>query len=116
MIFLIIDTIAICNKHFHLSYIYFKIEALFAGPWDPSSWLGQIQQLQPPYAYNFPGSLNYCSTTPTVPNCLTSVEHSFQRGIIRPPGKLSQKHQQLWEAQVINSPHLHTQIMFIIIL
>ncbi|KAI4315117.1 hypothetical protein L6164_027963 [Bauhinia variegata] len=82
----------------------------FPGPWDPSSWLGQIYQSQSPYAYSFPGPLSYTSATPGMHGCLPSVEHSFQRGIIRPPAKLSQKHQQLWEAQSAENVQLWSVI------
>ncbi|ESW28672.1 hypothetical protein PHAVU_002G008000 [Phaseolus vulgaris] len=71
----------------------------FPCPWDPSSYMAQLYQMQYPYIHSFPGALNFSSATPRVPNCLTSGEHSSQIGNITPPSKLSQKHQQLWEAQ-----------------
>lgn len=74
---------------------------MFTGPWDPTSCLAQMHQLQHPYVYNFSGASTW------MPGCLVSGEHSLQRGIIKPPAKLSQKHQQLWEAQASTS---HTQI------
>lgn len=67
----------------------YEVEVLFTGPWD-SSWLDQIHQLQHPYAYNFLGALAHSSATPRMLNFLGSGDHSFQRGIIRPPAKLSQ--------------------------
>lgn len=73
---------------------------MFTGSWDPTSHMAQLYQMQHPYAYGFPGAPNFPSATPKVPDCSASGEHSSQRGMIRPPAKLSQKHQQLWEAQV----------------
>ncbi|KAG5241071.1 Cys-Gly metallodipeptidase DUG [Salix suchowensis] len=48
------------------------------------------------------GSYGYVfSSQPSnMPGSATSLLQSFQRGIIRTPGKLSQKHQQLWDAQL----------------
>ncbi|KAJ7952688.1 Receptor kinase [Quillaja saponaria] len=69
------------------------------GTWDPSSWLGHNHQLHPPYSCSFPGTIGYSSAPQAMPSCLDSTRHTFQKGIIRPPAKLSQKHQQLWEAQ-----------------
>ncbi|KAL9378684.1 hypothetical protein Peur_030019 [Populus x canadensis] len=53
-----------------------------------------------PYPF-FPGLCGYVrSQPPNVPGSATSLLESFQRGIIRTPEKLSQKHQQLWDAQI----------------
>ncbi|MED6122269.1 hypothetical protein PIB30_038288 [Stylosanthes scabra] len=71
----------------------------FQGPCDPSSWLVQMQQLQHLYAYNFPGALGCFSAAPIAPGCSASGEQSSQKGTIRTPENLSQKHQQLWQAQ-----------------
>ncbi|KAA8531509.1 hypothetical protein F0562_006138 [Nyssa sinensis] len=75
---------------YHVGYPY-------PGPWDPSSWWGQPQT---PSTYTFPGACNYFSSpSQPVSGCSAAAAESFQKGIIRPPPKLSQKHQQLWEAQ-----------------
>ncbi|KAG5070009.1 hypothetical protein AAZX31_01G184000 [Glycine max] len=71
----------------------------FPHSWDPPSYMAQLYQMQHPYVFSFPGAPNFSSATPKVPDRLASVEHSSQNGIMRPPSKLSQKHQQLWEAQ-----------------
>ncbi|KAG4973119.1 hypothetical protein JHK87_029940 [Glycine soja] len=71
----------------------------FPNSWNPSSYMAQLYQMQHPYVFSFPGAPNFSSATPKVPDCLASGEHSSQKGIMRPPSKLSQKHQQLWEAQ-----------------
>ncbi|XP_059439469.1 uncharacterized protein LOC132172054 [Corylus avellana] len=73
----------------------------FPGPWDHSSWWGQAQQSQSPSTYAFPGACGFFSLQPPpMPSCAASLgQQFFQRGIIRPPAKLSQKHQQLWDAQ-----------------
>ncbi|KAJ6367285.1 hypothetical protein OIU77_003610 [Salix suchowensis] len=67
--------------------------------WDASS----LWQLCSPCTYTVPGSYGYVfSSQPSnMPGSATSLLQSFQRGIIRTPGKLSQKHQQLWDAQKI---------------
>ncbi|KAL5556720.1 hypothetical protein UlMin_038956 [Ulmus minor] len=70
----------------------------FPGPCDAMSWWGQAQQAQQLCSLAFPGG--YISSTPSlVPGSLTSPGQFLQRGVIRPPAKLSQKHQQLWDAQ-----------------
>ncbi|KAH0995966.1 hypothetical protein GBA52_019830 [Prunus armeniaca] len=90
----------------------------FPGPCDPSWWgQGQGQAQHPLCTYAFPGG--YFTSAPALPpSCTTPLGQSFQKGIIRPPTKLSQKHQQLWDAQsaenvqlwnVIN--HLQSEIM-----
>ncbi|KAH7520362.1 uncharacterized protein LOC107424980 [Ziziphus jujuba] len=72
----------------------------FPGPCDPLCWWSQAQQSQPICTYAFPGAYNYFPTPPImVPSCSASLGHSSQRGIIKPPAKLSQKHQLLWDAQ-----------------
>ncbi|KAI9165585.1 hypothetical protein LWI28_016928 [Acer negundo] len=83
----------------------------FPGPWDSSSWYAQSQQLQPSSMYTLPGGNGYFSPVPpALPGCSASVGQSFQRGIIRPMVKLSQKHQQLWEAQSAENVQLWTVI------
>ncbi|KAK2656720.1 hypothetical protein Ddye_009772 [Dipteronia dyeriana] len=83
----------------------------FPGPWDSSSWYAQSQQLQPSNMYTLPGGNGYFSpVSPALPGCSASVGQSFQRGIIRPTVKLSQKHQQLWEAQSAENVQLRTVI------
>ncbi|KAJ1414584.1 hypothetical protein SESBI_18834 [Sesbania bispinosa] len=90
------------NMCYHVGYTF----PSFPGPGDSSSFLAQMHQLQHPYVHNFPGALGFSSATPWMPGCLASGEHAFQRGIIRPPAKLSQKHQQLWEAQSMENVQL----------
>lgn len=69
------------------------------------------QQPQRPCAYTSPGGYGYVSPmSPPMPSCLPSAGQSFQRGIIRPMTKLSQKHQQLWEAQSAENVQLWTII------
>ncbi|KAH9664112.1 hypothetical protein KPL70_019911 [Citrus sinensis] len=84
----------------------------FPGPnWDSSSWCVQGQQPQLPCTYTSPGGYGYVSPmSPPMPSCLPSAGQSFQRGIIRPMAKLSQKHQQLWEAQSAENVQLWTII------
>ncbi|KAK7309126.1 hypothetical protein RJT34_05616 [Clitoria ternatea] len=82
----------------------------FPGPWDPSSCLGQLYQIQHPYVYGFPGAINFPSATPAMPGCVSSGEQSSQRGISRPHAKLSQKHQQLWDAQSVENVKLWSVI------
>jgi len=77
-----------------------KFDMLFSGSWDPSSYRAQLYQMQHPYVHSFPGVLDISSATSKVPDCLASGEHSSQIGTIRQLSELSQKHQQLWEAQV----------------
>ncbi|MBA0618360.1 hypothetical protein Godav_027721 [Gossypium davidsonii] len=73
----------------------------FPGPWDPSSWWTHGQQVHPSFNCTFPGAYNgsFSSEPPPMPTCSATFGESSQRGIIRPMAKLSQKHQQLWEAQ-----------------
>ncbi|KAF4351827.1 hypothetical protein F8388_005105 [Cannabis sativa] len=76
------------------------------GPCDPLSlWgqgqgQGQAQQSQPLCTYAFPGTYNYFPSPPSVMlNSSTSTGQVIQRGVIKTTAKLSQKHQQLWDAQ-----------------
>ncbi|KAG6645800.1 uncharacterized protein LOC122318058 [Carya illinoinensis] len=72
----------------------------FPGPWDHSSWSGQGQQSQPPCTYSFPGAYGFFPLpTPQLSNHAASLGQPFQRGFIRLPTNLSQKHQQLWDSQ-----------------
>lgn len=92
-----------------LSHIYNGGVFMLIGPWDPSSWWAHGQQSQPSFNYTSPGGYGYFSSAPpAMPNCSATFGESSQRGIIRPTAKLSQKHQQLWEAQVVvfSSPNL----------
>ncbi|XVF17451.1 hypothetical protein REPUB_Repub10bG0123100 [Reevesia pubescens] len=83
----------------------------FPGPWDPSSWWAHGQQSQQSFNYTFPGAYGYLSSAPPpMPNCSATFEEPSQRGIIRPMAKLSQKHQQLWEAQSIENVQLWSLI------
>lgn len=83
----------------------------FPGPWDHSSWWGQTQQSQPPCSYSFPGAYGFFSLqSPPMPSCTSSLGQFFQRGMIRPPAKLSQKHQQLWDAQSAENVQLWNTI------
>ncbi|XP_031283779.1 uncharacterized protein LOC116142497 [Pistacia vera] len=89
-----------------------KVELfLLTGPWDPSSWYAQGQQSQLPCTHISPGGYGYASAAPPPsPGCTASLGQPFQRGIIRPLAKLSQKHQQLWEAQSAENVQLWTVI------
>ncbi|GMJ03883.1 hypothetical protein HRI_004057500 [Hibiscus trionum] len=79
----------------------------FPGPWEPSSWWTHSQQTQPSFNYTFPGSYSCFSSEPPPPNnCSATFGESSQRGIIQTMGKLSQKHQQLWEAQSMENVQL----------
>ncbi|XP_021274776.1 uncharacterized protein LOC110409667 [Herrania umbratica] len=83
----------------------------FPGPWDPSSWCAHGQQSQPSFNYTSPGGFGYFSSAPpAMPNCSATFGESSQRGIIRPTTKLSQKHQQLWEAQSVENVQLWSVI------
>ncbi|KAK6237837.1 hypothetical protein QUC31_003306 [Theobroma cacao] len=83
----------------------------FPGPWDPSSWWAHGQQSQPSFNYTSPGGYGYFSSAPpAMPNCSATFGESSQRGIIRPTAKLSQKHQQLWEAQSVENVQLWSVI------
>ncbi|XVE86936.1 hypothetical protein DITRI_Ditri18aG0075200 [Diplodiscus trichospermus] len=83
----------------------------FPGTWDPSSWWAHGQQSQPPFSYTFPEAYGYFSSAPPpMPNGPATFEESSQRGIIRPTTKLSQKHQQLWEAQSAENVRLWSAI------
>eukprot|EP00261_Vitis_vinifera_P017693 XP_010647477.1 PREDICTED: uncharacterized protein LOC104878599 [Vitis vinifera] len=92
---------------YHIGYPY----PGFPGPWDPSSWWCQTQQLQPACTYAYPGACSYFSSQPPpLPGCSATVEQHFQRGTIQLPAKLSQKHQQLWESQSAQNVQLWTVI------
>uniref|UniRef100_A0A2K1ZM54 Uncharacterized protein n=1 Tax=Populus trichocarpa TaxID=3694 RepID=A0A2K1ZM54_POPTR len=81
----------------NLGYQFVCPYPFFPGPWDTSSWW----QLCSPCTYTVPGLCGYVrSQPPNMPGSATSLLESFQRGIIRTPEKLSQKHQQLWDAQI----------------
>ncbi|KOM44915.1 hypothetical protein LR48_Vigan06g022100 [Vigna angularis] len=67
--------------------------------WGPSSYMAQLYQMQYPYVHNFPDALNFSSATPKVPNCSASAENYSQIGNIKSPSELTQKYQQLWEAE-----------------
>ncbi|RDX65751.1 hypothetical protein CR513_55565, partial [Mucuna pruriens] len=103
------------NMYYHYTFPGFPCKyATFslhmARSWDPSSYMAQLYQMQHPYVYSVPGALSFSSATPRVPDCLASGESSFQRGIIRPHAKLSQKHHQLWEAQSVENVQLWSVI------
>lgn len=93
--------------YYHVGYPYPGIPA---GPWDP--WWGQAQQSEPPCTYTFSGPFGYLSSPSLLtPGYSSAVpRQSVQRGIIRPSVKLSQKHQQLWEAQSAENVQLWTII------
>ncbi|KAK8498947.1 hypothetical protein V6N13_028969 [Hibiscus sabdariffa] len=79
----------------------------FPGPWEPSSWWTLGQQTQPSFNYTFPASYAcFSSEPPPMTNCSATFGESSQRGIIRPIAKLSQKHQQLWDAQSMENVQL----------
>ncbi|XP_022631697.1 uncharacterized protein LOC106776620 isoform X2 [Vigna radiata var. radiata] len=67
--------------------------------WGPSSYMAQLYQMQHPYVHSFPDALNFSSATPKVPNCSASAENYSQIGNIKSPSELTQKYQQLWEAE-----------------
>ncbi|KAE9606837.1 hypothetical protein Lalb_Chr09g0323801 [Lupinus albus] len=94
------------NMPYHVAYPF----PGFPGPCNPSSWLGQMQQLQYSYAYNFPGAPGFSSATPTMPTCSTSGKQTSESGSIKPTAKLSQKHQKLWEAQSVENVQLRSMV------
>lgn len=84
-----------------MSDITYEGEALlFTGTCDSSSWWNQAQAQaqapQPLCTYAFPGS----SPPASLPSCSTALGQAVGKEFIRPPAKLSNKHQQLWDAQV----------------
>ncbi|GLU20189.1 hypothetical protein SLE2022_364000 [Rubroshorea leprosula] len=85
------------NLCYHVGYPYSGLP----GPWDPTPW-AHSQQSQPSCTHSFPGAYGYFSSP--------SLMKTSQRGIIRPTTKLSQKHQELWEAQSAENVHLWSVI------
>eukprot|EP00250_Pteridium_aquilinum_P033676 c6062_g1_i1 orf=285-2006(+) len=75
----------------------------YSGPWDPVSWWGH-NPYQPPFPYLYPGyGGGYpCPMPPTPPI------GPNQRGLIKPPPGLSQKHIRIWEAQSMENMQLWT--------
>ncbi|XP_065875559.1 uncharacterized protein [Euphorbia lathyris] len=101
------DHTQVPNPHNQVGYTY----PACPGPWDPSSWWGQVQQSRPPFPYTFPGSYGQFSLHhPMMPPCSTPAEQLSERGNIKPSAKLSQKHQKLWEAQSAENGKLWTII------
>ncbi|OIV94672.1 hypothetical protein TanjilG_25896 [Lupinus angustifolius] len=94
------------NMPYHVAYPF----PGFPGPCNHSSCLGQMQQLQHSYAYNSPGAPGFSSATPTMPSCSTSGKQTSESGTIKPTAKLSQKHQQLWEAQSVENVQLRSMV------
>lgn len=81
-----------------MSDITYEGEALlFTGTCDSSSWWNQAQAQapQPLCTYAFPGS----SPPASLPSCSTALGQAIGKGT-SPAAKLSNKHQQLWDAQV----------------
>lgn len=79
----------------------------YPGPWDPAAWWAHSHQ-QTPYPYPYPpygGGYGYMAP-PAPPTAGSTPGGAFQRGIIRPPAGLSQKHQRLWEAQSMENVQL----------
>lgn len=76
---------------------------MYIGPWD--LWWAH-NPYPPPFPYLFPGYGNGypCPPPPPVPSVGAN-----QRGLIKPPSGLSQKHIQIWEAQV--PPHFLYQLV-----
>ncbi|KAK9949250.1 hypothetical protein M0R45_004783 [Rubus argutus] len=93
------------NFYYHVGYPYPGCP----GPCDPLSWWSQAQAQQPLCTYAFPGG--YFSSPPaSLPSCSTAIGQIFQKGSIRPPANLSQKHQQLWDAQSAENVQLWSVI------
>ncbi|ERN14216.1 hypothetical protein AMTRI_Chr13g90150 [Amborella trichopoda] len=102
------------NEHAAPAYCYhggYSYPMGFPGPWDPSTWWGQ-PQTQSPYVYPPPPHPPpYVYLPPPHPMTEGSaVVQPYQRGVIRPPAGLSQKHQRLWEAQSAENVHLWTAL------
>ncbi|KAH9301177.1 hypothetical protein KI387_012760, partial [Taxus chinensis] len=79
----------------------------YPGPWDPAAWWAHSHH-QSPYPFPYPpfgGGYGYM-TPPAPPTVGTAPSGACQRGIIRPPAGLSQKHQRLWEAQSMENVQL----------
>ncbi|CAL0314359.1 unnamed protein product [Lupinus luteus] len=82
----------------------------FPCPCNSSSWLGHMQQFDHSYcAYNSSGAPGFSSAT-TMPSCSTSGKQSYEGGTIKQTAKLSQKHQQLWEAQSVENFQLRSMV------
>lgn len=93
--------------------MYVRIGVLFiggnclltTGPWYPSTLWGQPQQSHPPYSLHYPacaGGYGYFGAPqPLFDSSLSGQPH--QSGIIALAAKLSQKHRQMWEAQVCSN-------------
>ncbi|XP_038883396.1 uncharacterized protein LOC120074371 [Benincasa hispida] len=87
----------------------------FPGPRDASIWWGQTQPLLFPGLSNYPrASCGFASSQSwpmPIPSCVTSSSgQPLLRGVIKPPEKLSQKHQRLWEAQSAENVQLWSLI------
>ncbi|XXG56781.1 hypothetical protein AAC387_Pa03g4110 [Persea americana] len=84
----------------------------FPGPWYPSTLGGQPQQSHPPYSLHYPscaGVYGFFGVPPPMfDSSLSGQPH--QRGVIPLATKLSQKHQQMWEAQSAENVHLRTAL------
>lgn len=75
----------------------------YSGPWDPVSWWGH-HPYQPPFPYVYPGyGSGYPCPMPPIPPIGAN-----QRGLIKPPPGLSQKHIRIWEAQSMENMQLWT--------
>lgn len=74
----------------------------FPGLWDPMSWWGHNTLQQLVFPYPFPGyGSGYVYPVSPAPSV-----GAIQRGFIKTPPGLSQKHRQLWEAQSIENAQL----------
>ncbi|KAG7034256.1 hypothetical protein SDJN02_03983, partial [Cucurbita argyrosperma subsp. argyrosperma] len=87
----------------------------FQGSWDASIWWGQTPPLLFPGLSNYPrasyGFASSQSCPMPIPNCVTfSSGQPLLRGVIKPPERLSQKHQRLWEAQSAENVQLWSMI------
>lgn len=92
------------NLCYHVNHPY----SGFSGPWDPSPWWAYTQQPQPSCAYNFPPGAHGPFTHQA--SLTATFGESLARGTIRPKAKLSQKHQELWEAQSAENVQLWSVI------
>ncbi|KAG9439418.1 hypothetical protein H6P81_019583 [Aristolochia fimbriata] len=81
----------------------------FPGAWSPSPLWGQTQQPQPPFTLHYPafpgGSVYFAPSQATF-----DPASGRPLGIIRPPVKLSQKHQQMWETQSAENVYLRNAV------
>eukprot|EP00249_Psilotum_nudum_P021584 c28161_g1_i2 orf=361-2163(-) len=73
----------------------------YSGFWDPSSWWMHNAHQQALYPFSFPGYGSGYGLPPT-----PTPVGAFQRGFIKPPAGLSQKHQRVWEAQSMENMQL----------